>query len=77
MPKDATMQTLKWTNEGKAITAICWIAVGLIFLPINFNLIRPEMLAQLWKLWPFVPITAGVATLLSIGRPPWSIAKNE
>jgi len=58
------------------IVALCWIAVGLVFLSINFNLIWPELLAQLWRLWPLIPLAVGVATLLSIGRWP-STAKDN
>jgi len=66
---------LTWTREGRMIAALCWIAVGLVFLPINFNLVRPELLAQLWKLWPLIPLAVGVTTLLSIG--PWPTSEKK
>ena len=68
---------MSWTKEGRAIAAICWIAVGVIFLMFNFELIRPELIAQLWKLWPLIPIAVGVGTLISVGYRPWSTARDN
>ena len=56
---------MNWIKDGKTITAICWIAVGVIFLAVNLNYVRPEVIAQLWKLWPLIPLFIGIGTLWS------------
>jgi hypothetical protein len=40
------------------------IAVGVVGLVANFNLIPREYLDQAWKLWPLIPLGIGVAILL-------------
>ncbi len=40
------------------------IAVGVVGLVANFNLIPREYLDQAWKLWPLIPLAIGVAILL-------------
>lgn len=40
------------------------IAVGVIGLVANFDLLPREMLEQMWKLWPLIPLFFGVAIFL-------------
>jgi len=40
------------------------IAVGVIGLIANFNLVPRAYLDQAWKLWPLVPLGIGLAILL-------------
>jgi hypothetical protein len=40
------------------------IAVGVIGLLANFNLIPPDFLNQLWKLWPLIPLAIGIGILI-------------
>jgi hypothetical protein len=40
------------------------IAVGIVGLVANFDLIPREYLDQAWKLWPLIPLGTGVAILL-------------
>jgi hypothetical protein len=44
--------------------ALVLIAVGVVGLVANFNLIPHEYLDQAWKLWPIIPLGIGVAILL-------------
>lgn len=44
--------------------AFILIAVGVIGLISNFNLLPYDMLAQLWKLWPLIPLAIGVSILM-------------
>jgi len=39
------------------------IAVGVIGLVANFDLIPREYLDQVWKLWPLIPLALGVMIL--------------
>jgi hypothetical protein len=52
------------------IGAFVLIAVGVIGLAANFNLISAEILGQLWKLWPVIPLAIGVSLLLGRERRP-------
>jgi hypothetical protein len=44
------------------------IAVGVIGLLANFNIISAEMLHQFWKLWPVIPLAIGVSILFGRNR---------
>ena len=51
------------------------IAVGVIGLLSNFNLLPDRILDQIWKLWPLIPLAIGVSILIGRrhyfdGRPP-------
>jgi putative Mn2+ efflux pump MntP len=46
------------------IGAFILIAVGVIGLVSNFDLVPREMLAQIWKLWPLIPLAIGISILL-------------
>ncbi len=46
------------------IGAAVLIAVGVIGLAANFNLVSQEYLDQLWKLWPVIPLVIGLAILM-------------
>ncbi len=46
------------------VGALVLIAVGVIGLVSNFNLIPPEILSQTWKLWPAIPLAIGVWVLV-------------
>jgi hypothetical protein len=49
--------------------AFVLIAVGVIGLIANFDLLPPQLLEQMWKLWPVIPLLIGVSILVrrSIG----------
>ena len=40
------------------------IAVGVIGLAVNFDLIPRDILSQLWKLWPVIPLLLGINLLI-------------
>lgn len=40
------------------------IAVGVIGLIANFDLLPPQILEQMWKLWPVIPLLIGVSILI-------------
>jgi hypothetical protein len=44
------------------------IAVGVIGLAANFNLVSAEILDQLWKLWPVIPLAIGLSILIGRNR---------
>jgi hypothetical protein len=44
--------------------ALVLIAVGVIGLVSNFNLVPRELLDQAWKLWPVIPLAIGVMILM-------------
>jgi hypothetical protein len=46
------------------IGAFVLIAVGVIGLASNFELVPREMLHQIWKLWPLIPLAIGVSILM-------------
>jgi hypothetical protein len=41
--------------------------VGVIGLIANFDLVPREMLQQIWKLWPLIPLILGLAILVRRG----------
>jgi hypothetical protein len=43
--------------------AFVLIAVGVIGLLDNFDIVPREVLHQLWKLWPLIPLAIGVNIL--------------
>jgi cadmium resistance protein CadD (predicted permease) len=46
------------------------IAVGVIGLAVNFNLVPPDFIDQLWKLWPVIPLALGLSFL--VRRQQWA-----
>ena len=44
------------------------IAIGIIGLAANFDLVPREYLEQLWKLWPLIPLAIGIGILLARRR---------
>ena len=49
---------------GRWFGAFVLIAVGIVGLVANFNLIPDYMLVQFWKLWPLIPLAIGIDLLL-------------
>jgi hypothetical protein len=45
------------------------IAVGVIGLAANFNLLPPHIFRELWKLWPLIPLAIGLSILMGRRRP--------
>jgi hypothetical protein len=50
------------------VGAAILIAVGVIGLLANFNIVSAAMLDQLWKLWPVIPLAIGISILLGRDR---------
>ncbi len=46
------------------VGATILVAVGVIGLMSNFDLVPREMLHQLWKLWPLIPLAIGLSLFL-------------
>jgi hypothetical protein len=40
------------------------IAIGVIGLAINFHLVPPDFIDQIWKLWPVIPLALGLSVLM-------------
>jgi hypothetical protein len=55
--------------------AFILIAVGVIGLAANFNLLPPDVFRQIWKLWPLIPLAIGLSILT--GRRRYLDARNE
>ena len=57
---------MAWRSRrgGNWFGAAVLIAVGIIGLAVNFNLIPENFLSQLWRLWPVIPLLIGIAILL-------------
>jgi cadmium resistance protein CadD (predicted permease) len=51
-------------RSGRWFGAFILIAVGVVGLIANFNLIPEEILVQLWKLWPVIPLAIGIDILV-------------
>ena len=51
-------------RRGGRFGAIVLILVGVIGLLANFGLVDKEILRQLWKLWPLIPLAIGIGILL-------------
>ena len=51
-------------RSGRWFGAFILIAVGVVGLIANFNLIPEEIIAQLWKLWPLIPLVIGIDILV-------------
>jgi len=49
---------------GRWFGAFILIAVGVVGLVANFNLIPEEIISQLWKLWPVIPLVIGIDILI-------------
>jgi LiaI-LiaF-like transmembrane region len=54
-------------GRGGRFGAMVLIVVGVVGLLANFNLVDREILRQLWKLWPLIPLAIGVAMLMRRG----------
>ena len=50
-------------NIGKFIWGIIVLAIGFIFLAINFGFLDSSVWAQIWKLWPILIIVVGVSII--------------
>jgi hypothetical protein len=50
--------------RGRWFGAFVLIAVGVIGIAWNFDLVPHEMLDQFWKLWPLIPLAIGLDILL-------------
>ena len=63
-----------YRRRGGWVGACVLIAVGVIGLAANFNLVSAEILNQVWKLWPVIPLAIGIGLLLGrdhyAGPPP-------
>jgi hypothetical protein len=57
---------LVWTRQAKIVAGLCWLAVGIIGLVANFDLVPADWMAQAWKLWPLIPLLAGAAALSGV-----------
>jgi cadmium resistance protein CadD (predicted permease) len=55
---------LRNRSGGGWFGAAVLIAVGVIGLAANFDLVPREFLSQLWKLWPVIPLAIGIGILL-------------
>ncbi|HUJ85300.1 MAG TPA: DUF5668 domain-containing protein [Burkholderiales bacterium] len=51
-------------RRGGRVGAMVLILVGVVGLLANFNLVDREILRQLWKLWPLIPLAIGVGMLM-------------
>jgi cadmium resistance protein CadD (predicted permease) len=51
-------------RRGNWFGAIVLVAVGVIGLLANFDILPHDWLEQLWKLWPVIPLLIGVGILL-------------
>lgn len=62
---------MSWSGRrtGNFYAALVLIAVGVIGLLANFNLLPRDIFDNLWKLWPLIPLAIGVEILLR-RRPP-------
>jgi len=70
-----------YRRRGSWFGAAVLIAVGVIGLLSNFELVSEAILRQLWKLWPLIPLAIGISILLGRnsyidGRPPRDPDKN-
>jgi cadmium resistance protein CadD (predicted permease) len=54
--------------RGRWFGAFVLIAVGVIGLVANFDLIPRELLRDAWKLWPLIPLALGIELLLRRNR---------
>ena len=44
--------------------AAALIAIGVVGLVANFDLLPPQVLEQMWKLWPVIPLLIGISILM-------------
>lgn len=51
-------------RSGSIFAAAVLIAVGVIGLLSNFDLLPRDIFNQLWKLWPVIPLAIGVDILM-------------
>jgi len=61
-------ETYRRYRGGRWFGAFVLIAVGVVGLIANFDLIPRELLDQIWKLWPLIPLAIGVDLLLRRNR---------
>ena len=69
-----------WRGGRNWFGAFVLIAVGVVGLVANFALLPRDLIYQLWKLWPLIPLIIGLR-LLFLGsrwedRPPHEAGKN-
>ena len=58
----------QYRRRGNWIGAAILIAVGVIGLLANFDLVSPALLRQFWKLWPLIPLAIGISILVGRNR---------
>jgi hypothetical protein len=51
-------------RSGRWFGAAVLIAVGVVGLVANFDLLPPHIIEQLWKLWPVIPLAIGIDILI-------------
>ncbi len=56
--------SLRERRNERWVGAVILIAIGIIGLATNFNLVPPDILSQLWKLWPIIPLIIGISLLM-------------
>jgi cadmium resistance protein CadD (predicted permease) len=74
---------MRWRErrQGHWFGAAILIAVGVIGLLENFHLLPRDILDQLWKLWPLIPLAIGISILVrrrqyDEAQPPPDAKKN-
>ena len=55
---------LRYRRSGHWFGAAILIAVGVIGLMANFDILPPNIFNQLWKLWPIIPLAIGIDILM-------------
>lgn len=57
---------MSWSGRrrGGMFAAAVLIAVGVIGLLANFDLLPRDIFNQIWKLWPIIPLAIGVDILM-------------
>lgn len=51
-------------QQNRSFGGVILIAIGVIFLSANLDLIERDTLRQLWKFWPLILIAVGVRLLI-------------
>jgi hypothetical protein len=65
------------TPAAKWISAIIMLLIGVVGLATNFGVLKPEMLNQLWRAWPVIPLVYGLALLFQTGSKAPEAASGE
>jgi cadmium resistance protein CadD (predicted permease) len=55
---------LRYRRSGHWLGAAILIAVGVVGLMANFDVLPPNIFNQLWKLWPVIPLAIGIDVLM-------------